>query len=376
MGKFIGRSYLFFFSCCFDVSAFLKCRHTWIFALINLVHLILFLCESWYHFLPGIWLVVLLCSTVGLTSGLIVLHSPHAVNAVLMPDERVTTWTCVSPRTAILITAPWSILYLIFYAILDKEPVLEGPRSAQETALNYEKIEDSDPDDIDEEEIQHFSREELMPKKKPKGLGCNEKMNVSWKLVPFIVPLLLSFFAEYMINSSIVTTISFPKSGLLPRDHYQYYSLSYRMGKFIGRSYLFFFSCCFDVSAFLKCRHTWIFALINLVHLILFLCESWYHFLPGIWLVVLLCSTVGLTSGLIVLHSPHAVNAVLMPDEREFGFGLLTVGNAVGAFIAGIVGLAVEPYLKNECHLHFTTQKEFCITRQRNSTGWSTNVHC
>ncbi|KAK3726608.1 hypothetical protein QZH41_018182 [Actinostola sp. cb2023] len=116
----------------------------------------------------------------------------------------VTTWTCVSPRTAILITAPWSILYLIFYAILDKEPVLEGPRSAQEAALNYEKIEDSDPDDIDEEEIQHFSREDLMPKKKPKGLGCNEKMNVSWKLVPFIVPLLLSFFRriyDQLVNS-------------------------------------------------------------------------------------------------------------------------------------------------------------------------------
>jgi len=284
----------------------------------------------------------------------------------------VTTWTCVAPKTAILITAPWSILYLIFYAILDKEPLIEGPKGSR-TLLNYEKIKETD--ESDEEEVQHFSREDLLPRK-PRGLTCNDKMNVSWKLVPFIIPLFLSFFAEYLINSSIVTTVSFPKSGILPRDHYQYYSLSYRIGKFVGRSYLFIFACCFDMSAFLKCRHTWVFALINLVHLLVFLFESWYHFIPGIWLVIVLCSTVGLSSGLIVLHSPHAVASVLTPEEREFGFGLLTVGNAVGAFTAGLIGLATEPFLKKECHLHFPKHKEFCFTRQRNATGWTTNLHC
>lgn len=287
----------------------------------------------------------------------------------------VTTWTCVPPRTAILITAPWAILYLIFYAILDKDPIYNGPTEHQ-ALLNYEKIKDSDPEDSDEEEIQHFSRDGEEPIKKPKGLDCNGKMNVSWKLVPFIIPLFMSFFAEYLIMSSVVTTVSFPSSGIMPRDHFQYYSLSYRMGKFVGRSYLFFFALCFDMSGFLHCRHTWVFALINLLHLLLFLFESWYHFLPGIWLVIIFCSTVGLNSGLIVLHSPHAVASVLTPEEKEFGFGLLTVGNAVGAFTAGLVGLATEPFLKKECHLHFPQQKEFCITRQRNSTGWTTNVHC
>lgn len=277
------------------------------------------------------------------------------------------------PKTAILITAPWSILFLIFYAILDKGPLLEGPVATSEVLLNYEKIKESD--DSDEEEIQHFSRGET-PLKKPTGLTCNDKMNVSWKLIPFIIPLFMSFFAEYLINSSIVTTVSFPASGILPRDHFQYYSLSYRIGKFVGRSYLFVFAFCFDMSAFMKCRHTWVFALINMLHLLLFLLESWYHFMPGIWMVIILCSTLGLNSGFIVLHSPHAVSSVLTPVEREFGFGLLTVGNAVGAFTAGLVGLATEPFLKKECHLHFPQQKEFCFTRQRNSTGWTTNVHC
>ncbi|XP_031550597.1 protein BTN1-like [Actinia tenebrosa] len=289
----------------------------------------------------------------------------------------VTTWNCVSPRTAILITAPWSILYLIFYAMLDKEPVHEAAASLQNlnTRVSYEKIKESDGENSDEDEVEHFSKDRAI-KKKSTSLGCNEKMNVSWKLVPFIVPLALSFFAEYLVNSSVVTTISFPKSGIAPRDHYQYYSLAYRIGKFVGRSYLFLFSFLVDVSSLLKCRHTWIFALINLLQLMLFLFESWYHFLPGLWLAIVLCSTVGLVSGLIVLHSPHSVASVLAPEELEFGFGLLTVGNAVGGFIAGLVGLAVEPYLRKECVLHFASQKEFCFTRQRNATGWTSNLHC
>jgi hypothetical protein len=258
--------------------------------------------------------------------------------------------------------------------MLDKEPIHEGPLSLQNTPLTYEKIKGSDAEDSDEEEVEHFSKETT--KRKPLTLGCNDKLNVAWKLVPFIVPLCLSFFAEYLAMTAVVTTISFPKSGILPRDHYQYYSLAYRIGKFVGRSYLFLFACLVDVSAFLKCRHTWIFALINLLQLALFLLESWYHFLPGIWLAILLCSTVGLVSGLIALHSPHAVVSVLSPEELEFGFGLLTVGNAVGGFIAGLVGLAVEPYLKEECVMHFSTQRQYCFTRQRNATGWTTNVHC
>ena len=304
------------------------------------------------------------------------IDKPLIITKTFFPG--VTTWNCVSPRTAILITAPWSILYLIFYAMLDKEPIYEAAAAMQNTRdpVSYEKLKDSDEDNSDEEEIEHFSKD-TSSKKTSSSLGCREKLIVSWKLLPFIVPLALSFFVEYLVSASVVTTVSFPNSGIPPRDHYLYYSLAYRIGKFVGRSYLFFFSFLTDVSSLLKCRHSqWVFASINLLQLVLFLLESWYHFFPGLWLAIVLCSTVGLVSGLIVLHSPHSVVSVLTPEELEFGFGLLTVGNGVGGFFAGLVGLAVEPYLRKECVIHFPAQREFCFTRQRNSTGWTTNLHC
>ena len=117
-------------------------------------------------------------------------------------------------------------------------------------------------------------------------------------------------------------------------------------------------------------------SVLEMAHLIFFLFESWYHFVWYIWIIIALCSTLGLVAGMIVLHSPHAVSRYVTPEEREFALGLLTVGNALGALVAGFVGLAVEPFLSKKCTEHFSASQEFCFTRHRNMTGWSNNIHC
>ena len=118
------------------------------------------------------------------------------------------------------------------------------------------------------------------------------------------------------------------------------------------------------------------FALIELAHLIFFLLESWYHFVWYMWIVIFLCFTLGLIAGMLVLHSPHAVSGHVAPEEKEFALGLLTVGNAVGGFVAGLLGLVVEPYLRKKCLVHYSASKELCFTRTQNTTGWDSNIHC
>lgn len=278
----------------------------------------------------------------------------------------LTTWSCVSPKTAILITIPLPLLVLVFYAVLDKEYISNGAYSSpkEHTEVEY-SIVGSTPDTTDQTVT--------VPHKQP----CDEKLRIGLRILPFIIPLFLSFFAEYMSNSSVITTIAFPNSQVLPRDHFLYYSLSYRIGKFIGRSYLFVFACLPpEATEFLKCDRTWIFAAFEMAHLVFFLFESWYHFVWYIWIMIALCSTLGLFAGMIVLHSPHAVARHTAPEEREFALGLLTAGNAVGAFVAGLLGLVVEPYLTEKCVEHFSASKEFCFTRLRNTTGWESNIHC
>lgn len=275
----------------------------------------------------------------------------------------VTTWSCVSPKTAITLTIPLPALIIIFYALLDRENIANG-NGAEHKNVQY-TIVGSEPDSP------HQSTD--LPEKSQ----FSQKLRIGFKILPFIIPLFLSFFAEYMSNSSVITTIGFPDSHVPPRDHFLFYSLSYRIGKFIGRSYLFVFACLPPEAVdFLTCNKTWVFAALEISHLIFFLFESWYHFVGYIWIVIALCSTLGLVAGMIVLHSPFAVSRFVSPEEKEFALGLLTVGNSLGGLVAGFVGLAVEPFLTDKCVQHFSAAQEFCFTRHKNMTGWEYNIHC
>ena len=161
----------------------------------------------------------------------------------------LTTWSCVSPKTAIMITIPLPALLLVFYAILDKDYLTDNSHGPQEHKQVEYSIVGTSPDSADQT---------TTVAEKP---SCGEKLYIGVKILPFIIPLFLSFFAEYMSNSSVVTTIAFPESHVPPRDHFLFYSLSYRIGKFVGRSYLFIFACLPpDAMEFLKCDRTWVFA--------------------------------------------------------------------------------------------------------------------
>ena len=274
----------------------------------------------------------------------------------------------MSPRTSVLISVVWPIFYLVFYAILDKEPIDAYRQLKANEGIRYKVIDSASDDGSTSDDDKAFNC--------PYNLACGRKLAITLKITPFIIPLFVSFSAEYLILTSVVTTVAFPNSHIPPRDHYQYYYLAYCVGKFVGRSHLFIFSCFPNAVSFLKFNKTWVFALINLGHLILFVCEARYHFVGYIWIIILLCSNLGLVSGTIALHSPYVVADILEPEEKEFAFGLLTIGNAVGSFVAGLLGLVVEPYFQRSCEVHFASFKEFCFTRHSNTTGWTSNLHC
>ena len=280
---------------------------------------------------------------------------------ILFPSG-VTTWSCAeSPKTAIMIVIPLPLSILVSYAMLDKGDISNGEglgtkvvKKAKYTAVSMDEL--------------------LVPSQR---LSYGEKFRIGRKIICFIIPLFFSFFAEYLANSSVITTIAFPNSQVLPRDHFLYYSLSYCTGKFLGRSYLLLFAWLSkDLTEFLFCDRTWIFAVLEIAQLIFFLFQSWYHFVSFIWIIVCLCFTLGLVSGMIYLHSPHAVARHVEPEEKEFALGLITVGNSVGAFVGGLVGLIVESYLIQNCVTQFSNSKEFCFTRHKNTSGWESNIHC
>ena len=138
---------------------------------------------------------------------------------------------------------------LLIYALLDKEYLVDGSNGFERAAIKYTTV-DSSTDDSAEQ-----------TRKVSEKPPCSEKLRIGLKILPFILALCLSFFSEYLSISSVVTTIAFPRSHVPARDHFVFYTLSYGIGKFVGRSYLFIFECLPpDAMEFLKCCKTWLFS--------------------------------------------------------------------------------------------------------------------
>lgn len=276
----------------------------------------------------------------------------------------LTTWLCLAPRTTILTTFPWPFLVLIVYKILEKKDKGSNTESKENKGLQYKRL----PVSADSEELDHTPKS---------GLTWNERFSVAKQILPYITFLFLTYFAEYLSNQGIITTLAFSNSSFSPRDHYQYYIVCYHMGKFLGRSHIFLLSCTYSkMIPYVRVERTWILALIEIAHLVFFLFASWFRFVPHVSIILILCFTEGFVAGSMYVNSAYTVSEVVSePKQREFALGLLTLGNGLGKLTAGLLGLHVEPQLKKHCVYELELQDE-CITRYHNASGWKTNMHC
>lgn len=113
---------------------------------------------------------------------------------------------------------------------------------------------------------------------------------------------------------------------------------------------MFVFVCLFlEVIDFLKCDWMWILVVFEMLYLVFFLFEFWYYFVLYIWVMIVFCFIFGFFVGMIVFYLFYVVVWYIKFEEREFVLGLLIIGNVVGGFMVGFVGLFVELYFRDEC---------------------------
>lgn len=277
-------------------------------------------------------------------------------------------------------TVPWPLLFLVLYALLNKEPMKKASRKEElsiaeeknntvDTTEKQDKIEATDTvkNNLTAPETDEESHEQNYEK-----LSTLDKLNVAVKIIPYIFFLLVTYFAEYLSNHAVITTLAFPESSLSPRDHYPYYMLAYHFGKFIGRSHIFVISCFSPgLLGRVLVRKTWILAVIAVVHLVVFFLMSWYRVVTHFEVVIALCITEGFTAGSMYVNSVHTVSEIIKETKhKEFALGLLTVGDATGKLLAGVAGLWQEPFLRRHC-LEELDLGVYCFTRHVDESGWS-----
>ena len=198
----------------------------------------------------------------------------------------MTTWACVTPRTAFVSLVPSLLLMLVAVVILPKDQLPERQESEKKyEGRKYLPLESSE------------DSQERCVKSTPE-ISWREKLSVAREIYPLISFLFCTYYVEYLANNAVITTLAFSDVPFSPRDHYLYYMLVYDVGKFLGRSHILIASsACPNAVSYIRVRKTWILALIECLHLLLFIMASWFRFFSSVWIVVICASPTALSLG-------------------------------------------------------------------------------
>lgn len=244
-----------------------------------------------------------------------------------------------------LIMAGSPLLYLIFYAIMEKKHSVAAATAGE----------------LNESESQ------------ANMVTWKEKLSTAGKILPLVGSLFIAYVSEYVIIQSVITTMAFPSAPFPPRVHYRYYIFIFLSGEFIARSYL-------AVIASLKpslvnvfaIRRIWILSLVLVAQLVFFTLAAWYRFLHDVWIVFILIFIAGLGAGAAFTNA-FVVVSETDPRFKEFAMGFATIGMGAGTFCAGVVGLLMEPVIRDHCLL-VSDVGDYCFTRPFG--GWNQTLSC
>ncbi|CAH3190300.1 unnamed protein product, partial [Porites evermanni] len=258
----------------------------------------------------------------------------------------LTTWACVSPQIAIVIMAVVSLLIPACYYIMDKKHVKSpSPSSEKHAGVEYTALDAN----------------------KDYHLSVQEKFAVIWKMLPDLITIYIAWFSEYLIYVSVVTTLAFPNAPFSTRDHYQYYIFTLTGGEVVGRSYLVILSYIkADWAEKAKIPCLWGLAIIQVFHLLFFILAVWYRFLPNVWIILLLSFSCGAGIGVFYVNAVAFFKVKFEGPEKEFAMGYLIVAIIAGVLAAALLGLYIEPVLREHCTM-ILNNAGLCFTRSHSS---------
>lgn len=269
----------------------------------------------------------------------------------------LTTWACVSPKVATLIMAAMMVLiFVCFYFIDNSETKCTSSLSDDLSGVHYSALETNenlcDSSDKDDEENDEGT-----------SLSWREKMMVICQLLPHMLPIFITCFSEYIIVQAVITTLAFPSSPFKPRDHYEYYIVVFVVGKMAGRSYLLVLSYIKkDWGEKAKFPYLWVLCLVEVMDLLFLVLAAWYRFLPSVWIVLLLVFVCGFNVGAFYVNVVIIFRNCLQQKYKEFAMGYIDLPLTGGILTAAVLGLYVEPLLREHCMI-LMDNTDFCFTR-------------
>ncbi|PLB41643.1 battenin family protein [Aspergillus candidus] len=168
--------------------------------------------------------------------------------------------------------------------------------------------------------------------------------------IPFMVPLLLVYIAEYTINQGVAPTLLFPLQET-PfqrfRSFYPAYNATYQIGVFISRSSIPFF----------RVHNIYLPSLLQVLNLLILTLHALFDFIPSVYLVFAIIFWEGLLGGLVYVNTFAEIGDRVPKEDREFSLGATTVSDSAGICIAGFISMVFEVWL---CDWQVGQGRDYC----------------
>jgi battenin len=170
-------------------------------------------------------------------------------------------------------------------------------------------------------------------------LSFGARLRLLVRLLPYMLPLAVVYFAEYLINQSVYATVFYADGAGVP-CHLQYkvLQLCYQAGVLISRSSVNLYRLKNIVTLQLPA----IFQAINLLVLSL---NVTFMFLPSIWLVIAFAVWEGLMGGSIYANVFYMVSERFHGRDKEFVLGSTTQAYGLSITMAAVCGIFYFPFL-------------------------------
>ncbi|CAG7947715.1 unnamed protein product [Penicillium nalgiovense] len=168
--------------------------------------------------------------------------------------------------------------------------------------------------------------------------------------IPFMVPMLLVYIAEYVINQGVAPTLLFPLRES-PFEHfrsfYPTYNAIYQVGVFISRS----------STPFYRIHNLYLPSLLQVVNLVLLTLHALFDFIPSVWIVFIIVFWEGLLGGVVYVNTFAEIADRVPKEDREFSLGATTVSDSAGICIAGFLSMGWEVSL---CSWQVGHGRDYC----------------
>uniref|UniRef100_K3WDH7 Protein BTN n=1 Tax=Globisporangium ultimum (strain ATCC 200006 / CBS 805.95 / DAOM BR144) TaxID=431595 RepID=K3WDH7_GLOUD len=166
-------------------------------------------------------------------------------------------------------------------------------------------------------------------------MTVREKLRFTLTLAPYMVPLVVVYFAEYTMQTGVWSTIGFPVSSEIARSRfYSAAGMAYQSGVFLSRSSGMLFQVTRPVL--------YLMPLLQTALLVFFTLVSAYHVLYNWSLLVALCFAAGLLGGGVYVNAFTLLSREVAPGHVEFALSAASVGDTFGVMLADCAGLFLQ----------------------------------